>query len=336
MAHLDIFNNDAFSMVEMLSAVDNVEYRPNRLQSLGLTEVKNIRTESVSIETRTDRGVGLIQTTPRGANLERVDSDSRDIRDFRTTRIGEFDKLTAAEIANIRAFGQESELMQAAREVQSRLNKLEEDIALTEEHMLLGMIQGVVVDADGSEIYNWYDELNVTPAAEIDFDLTGSATLSTIRQQCIDILRAIRRNAKGAMFNGAHAFCGDEFFDALVTNPEIEKIYLNQQAASELRDEVSNIFRFGGITFENYIGTDDNSTVAIESTKAKIIPANARGVFVEARAPGESFSVINQPGRRRYAQVIPDRDRDEWVRVEMKTYPLFVCQRPAMLRSAKI
>ena len=338
MAHMDIFKNKAFSMVEMLSAIDLMDYKPKRLQSMNLAEKRSIRTTSVSIEMRNEEGYGLIQTTPRGSELTKAGGTKRNIRNFETTRIGEFDTMYANEIQDIRAFGKESELAQVQQEIGKKMIRLDDDISLTEEHMNLGMIQGIVLDADGSEIFNWFDEMDVLPNAEVDFDFANSS-LAELRQKCRDIKRRMERNSKGAMISGIHAMTGDDFYDKLVTHPEIEKTYLNQQEARLLRGDsegdVFDMFKFGGITFENYRGTDDNSTVAIEGDKCKIFPSRSRGVFVEARAPGESFQVVNRPGRRRYAQLIRDRDRDEWVRVEEKTYPLHICQRPALLESGR-
>jgi hypothetical protein len=36
-----------------------------------------------------------------------------------------------------------------------------------------------------------------------------------------------------------------------------------------------------------------------------------------------------------YARTIPDRDRDEWVRLEIESNPLPICTRPQVLRSAR-
>ena len=36
-----------------------------------------------------------------------------------------------------------------------------------------------------------------------------------------------------------------------------------------------------------------------------------------------------------YARTIPDRDRDEWVRLEIESNPLPICTRPQVLRQAR-
>ncbi len=337
MAHMNIFDSKAFDLVSMLNAIDRVEYRPNRLQSLNLTTQEPVRTTAVSIEKRKEGALKLVPTTPRATPLTRLNGEQRDLRSFETRRVGEFDKMYAHEIQNVRAFGSESELQQMQSEVARRLERLDADISLTEEHMLLGMIQGRVIDADGSLIYDWFDEWGVTEAGEVNFDFAGrgESDIGLFRQDCRDIKRRMRDNAKGMTMTGVHALCGDEFYDSLVTHPAMQETYKYQEGA-RLRDQISETFTFGGITFENYRGTDDKSTVAIEADKARFFPTGARGLFLDVRAPGESFAVANQPGRRRYAQVIRDRDRDEWVQIEAKTYPLHVCTHPAVLQSAGV
>jgi hypothetical protein len=44
---------------------------------------------------------------------------------------------------------------------------------------------------------------------------------------------------------------------------------------------------------------------------------------------------INQPGQPLYALTIPDRDREAWVKLEVYSYPLFICTRPASLGRAR-
>jgi hypothetical protein len=59
--------------------------------------------------------------------------------------------------------------------------------------------------------------------------------------------------------------------------------------------------------------------------KVKIFPRNANGVFLRALAPAENFSLANTLGREMYVQPIFDRDRNEWWRMEVTSYSLFIC-----------
>lgn len=338
MASIDIFNNKAFEMTQLTDLVNKMPYVPNYLQSLNLAPTQGIRGETVAIEKKEGK-LALIQTSERGAPLEQGTPTKRDIRDFRTVRLAKGDTITASEIQSIRAFGSETELKQVQTEVAERIAQLEQDMNLTEENLLLGMVQGKVLDADGTTVlWDWFTEWGITQATEVTWDFTNDK-LADFRQNIIDLKRRMARNAQGLPWNGGiTALCGDAFFDALTTSTELEQTYMNYVAAAELRsgtiEQPFGTFKFGGVNFVNYRGTDDNSTVAIPTDEVKFFPTGARGLFFDKRAPGESFSAVNSKGKRRYSLMIRDRDRDAWVKPELYTYPLFGCLRPEMLERA--
>jgi hypothetical protein len=49
----------------------------------------------------------------------------------------------------------------------------------------------------------------------------------------------------------------------------------------------------------------------------------------------DTFETANTLGQPLYARTIPDRARDEWVRLEIESNPLPICTRPQVLRSAR-
>jgi len=338
MATLDIFKQNAFSLISLLQAFERLPYVPQRMNELNVFTPNPVRTETVAIENR-DGVLSLIKTSNRGAPLEQRTNEKRNIRDFRTLRIAKADRITAAELAFIRAFGSESELMQVQAEIARRLSGpvgLSNAVELTLEYMRLGAIQGIVYDADGSVIRDWFDEFDITPAAEINFDLGNAA--SKIRTKCNQVVRAMMRAAKGAWTPATRVYClcGDQFWDALTSNDEVRSTYLNTMEAPKLRDgNVFETFNFGGITFENYRGTDDGTTVGIATDKAKFFPVNAPGAFLEVFSPGETFAHIGQLGQRIYPMIIPDDERQMYADIEAYSYPLHVCTRPEMLQSGR-
>jgi len=338
MATMDVFKGDAFSTFELTQALNNIPSLPSFLDDLGIFEDAPVRTEFFAIEKR-DNTLALVQTSPRGAPPVARADDKRDIRYFPTVRIANHDRLYASEIQNIRAFGSDSELMQAQEEVMRKMLNLRNNQALTHENMRLGAVQGIVTDADGSTIRNWFTEWGVSQAAEIDFNLDAT-TGAGVRTACDGVVRAMVRAAKGSWVNGstyAIGLCSDSFWDALIANAEVRATYLNQQEAADLRTGTAyQQFRYGGITFVNYQGTDDNTTVAVPTDKCKFFPVNAPGVFKRALSPGESFDWVNTLGQAEYARVIPDEDRNEWVEIDVRSYPLYVCTKPLMLQRGKL
>lgn len=342
MASMDVFNQDAFSMIQLTTAVEKAPYVPGFLGSLGIFEPDPIRTLSLAVEER--QGVlSLIKTTPRGAPLKERTTEKRKIRDFRVPRIGEEDTIFASEIQSIRAFGTESELMQVQAEVARRLvgpTGLRNQLEFTKEAMRLGAIQGILLDADASTLYNWFTEFGISPPAEVAFNLAANVD-GELPPKINQITRAMARAAQGAWLptTQVHALCGDDFFDLFIKHTDVKETYKFWTAAADLRSGAQRSafqsFPFHGVTWHNYRGSDDNTTIKIADDKVKFFPQGAPGVFREGMAPGESFDFVNQPGRPEYVFMIPDRDRNAWVKLEMYSYPLYICTRPEILQTGK-
>lgn len=338
MASMDIFADNAFGLVELSAALEDIEYQPNWLGSLGIFTEQGVRTETIAIEKR-ENALHLVPITQRGAPLPQLTGGPRSIRDFRSVRIAKGDRLNASEIAGIRAFGTETEFEQVQSETADRMTRLRADVELTHEHMRLGAIQGLLLDSDGSVIYDWFAEWGLTQPAEMTFNF---ATLidGSFRKRCHQIKRQMRKASKGAWgpATQVYALCGDEFFDALVAAPEVRATYLGWSAAADLRGDYADyeIFPFGGINWVNYQGTDDGSTVAIETTKVKFFPVNAPGAFLRVNSPGEFFDTVNTVGQEFYALTIPDRDRNAYVDLEVYSYPLYAATRPGMLLRGRL
>jgi hypothetical protein len=171
MISMDIFrggaSGGAFSAITLTTAIRDLKYTPSLLTSMpGLITKIPVRTAKFAVERMADTQ-RLIPVTERGAPRSRQTRDRRNIRDFRTLRTAKMDELRAVELADIRAFGSETELEAVQAELAMRFLKLRRDHELTEENRLLGMIQGNVLDADGSAtLYNWFTEFGITPPSK--------------------------------------------------------------------------------------------------------------------------------------------------------------------------
>jgi len=341
MATIDIFNEDAFSVVSLTDAVEAVEYQPSLLRDMGLFEKVPVRTTAIAME-RKDGVISLIPTTDRGAPIIEGKKEGRNIRYANATRLAKGDTIYADELQNVRAFGSETEIQAVQAEVADRLNGLQMDMELTEENMFLGAVQGKVLDADGKTvIYDWFDFWGVSQPSIIDFDLdNASPAPGALKKKCKEVTRGMQKAAKGAFTPQTEiiALCGDDFYDDLVAHKEVETANNNTAEAVRLSNEFGTAYsaiRFGEITWINYRGTDDGSKVAIGTDEVKFFPRRARGVFKHALAPAEFMPFVNTRGRERYAMTIPDRDRQAFVRVELYSYPLVYCTRPEVLFRGK-
>ncbi len=335
---LDIFTTDAFKTVKLMTALDRVPYVPNFLGSLGIFDPEPVDNDKVAIE-KLDGTLALIKTSERGAPGEQMAGEKRDIRLFQARRLYKRSRVNASELFRVRAMGQEMRTQTAQEEVLKRMVRLRRDVDLTWEYHRLGAVQGILLDSDGSTIYNFFTEWNVAQDAEIDFDLDNANPASgAVRKLCNQVVRQTLRALKLGQLPNVRivGLCGDAFWDDLTAHKEVRETYLNQQEARELRK--GNAFEtldYGGITFVNYRGTDDTSTVALGTDKAKFFPVGVPDLFKAVWAPGESFEDLGMPGKPIYPKVIPDLKRNQFVDVEVYSYPLFMCCNPKCLQRAK-
>ena len=335
MATMDIFEGDAFSVVELTRALENIPFKPATLSGSDLFAERGVRTRTVVIESR-DGTLSLIPFSERGSGYDQQSPESRQVRAFVCRQFKKQDVLWASEIQGIREFGAESVTSQAQAEVARRMRRLRSDAEATFEYHLLNAIQGVVKDPrDGSEVINFSNEFGITPAAEIDFDLDNQSPASgVLRKKCQALIESVEESLGGLAVGPVQlrAECGSAFFADLVAHKEIRETYLNTAAASELRGRVVDEVMFGGITFRRYGG---NSTIGVPTDKAFFYPQGIEGLFEIYFAPADTFETVNTLGLPLYARMIPDRERDEWVRLEIESNPLPICTRPQVLRTAK-
>jgi hypothetical protein len=325
-------------MDSMLAAIEHTSFKPQYLGSLGLFSDEPSATRAVTVEAR-DSTLSLIPTSPIGAPLPQLTADARKLRTFMTTRLAKGSRIMAEEVQGVRAFGSTSELQQVQELVARRLQRLRDDMELTHEHHRLGAVQGILLDADGSTLVNYFTEFGVQQPAVVEFDFT---TLEAGEVRALiegSITRPMIRAAQGAFVTGSRiiALCGDDFWDGLVNHAEVRQTYINWQAAMALREATAfSTFPYAGVDWVNYRGTDDNSTVAISSSDAKFF-IQAPGIFQVAWAPAEFIDTVNRPGVPLRPMVVPDPSgRNAFVDVEVYSYPLFFCTRPKTLYRATL
>jgi hypothetical protein len=340
---LDIFNSDPFSSIALTDAVQRNPYQPVGLGQLDIFDPNPIRTKALAVEER--NGVlSLIPFSERGAEGLQRTTEKRKMRYFDVPRLMHDDTVYADEIQSVRAFGEESVLMQVETEVARRLSGptgLLASVEYTKEYLRLAAIQGFVLNPkDGSVMYNWFDEFGVTQATETAFNLSAQ-TANSLRPICNAIVRTMARKAQGAFTptTRVYALCGDIFYDSLTNHPDVIRTFVNWSDAKALRDNSQgaafDAFDFAGITWVNYRGSDDNSTIKIADDKVKFFPVGAPGVFREANAPGETVDWVNTPGKPVYVLPIFDQQRRMWWKMEAYSYPLFICTRPEVLLSGR-
>lgn len=337
MATMDIFNQNAFSMMELTLGLENIPYKPGLIRSLDLFTFRGIRTRQFAIESR--NGIlHLIDFSDPDAPAEQTNSagEERQIKDFRTRHIKKQATLRSTEVGAIRAFGKESEFSQVQGEIARRAQRLRNEVELTFEFHMLNALQGKVLRTDGTTVvYDWYAEFGITPAAEIDFELDNpSPAKGALRKKCFEVITSIEADV-GGLIPGTlkiEAICGTSFWRDLTSHPEVLDAYLYAAKIAEQSATPMDRFEWGDIVWRRYRG---GSGVGVHTDKCHLYPVGIDSLFEQYASPVEDFDFVNTPGQEVYYRILQDRDRNQWVKVEAEANPMFVCTRPKMLRQGR-
>ncbi len=235
------------------------------------------------------------------------------------------------EVQGIRAFGSESELKALADVITDHLQLMRNKHAITLEHLRMGALKGIILDADGSELLNLYNEFEITPKV-VNFAL-GNAT-TDVKRKCLEVLRHIEDNLSGEYMTGVHALVSPEFFDALTSHSKVKEAYERWQEGAALRNDMRSGFTFCGITFEEYRGqaTDPEGTVRrfIEKDTGHCFPVGTASTFTTYFAPADFNETVNTLGQPLYAKQEPRRF-DRGTDLHTQSNPLPMCHRPGVL-----
>lgn len=331
-----------FQTVELTAQIQRVIYVPGFLGSFGEALFPISRISSLyAAFSRNDDRLSLIPTSERGSPPVELELKRGDVLPFLIHRLAKGSTVMADSMTGFSTLAYDG--IEAVRTVQEefaeRAAKIRRDMEFTHEFQRFGAVQGIVYDADGSVLDNFWESWGTAMPAWIELPLNNTAmSLSTLRETIRGILRNAKRTSKGGWIQNRtkyHALCGETFFNKLVTHPAVEKLYLNYRGAVELGQEIEDNFNFGGIFWHDYEG-DEDGVLAIADDEAHLFPLGGNECFRQVFGPAEFEPWIGKKGQDLYALTIPDRDRGASFRWEGYSYPLCACTRPGMLRRIRI
>jgi hypothetical protein len=315
---LDIFRTDAFSLASLTDAILKAPYKPGRIGSLGLFRERGITTTTVVVEEKNGR-LSLIQTSPRGGPGSTIGAEKRTARSFVVPHLERESTILADEVQNVRAFGSPDAAQGVQQIVNERLADLRAMHEVTLEHLRAGAIKGLVLDADGSTLLNLFTAFGVSQS-DAEFDLAGDVRAQTVAAQ-----RQIEGVLGAEVVSGYRAFCGDDFFDALIEADSIKES-LKYQESALLRGDLRSGFLYGGVTFENYRGSL-GGTPFIPAGEAYVFPEGT-SIFATYFAPADFVETVNTVGLPVYAKQAIDDEFNRWVKLHTQSNPLAICLRP--------
>lgn len=323
---LDVFGDDVFSTLSLTTAIDKLPYVPGRIGEMGLFQEQGVPHTSIMIEER-DGKLSLLQTGTRGVRDQRATTRKRKARTFAIPHIPYSDSVLADSIQGVREFGSENQLMSVAKTVNDKMGFMKQDHEATWEWHRLGAVKGIVLDADGSTIYNLFTEFEITQTTlSIDF------ASDNVKLKMFSVMRSIQNALGTTPYKYLHVMCGSSFFDNLVTCTEIETAYERWQNGQFLRDDPRYAgFEYPkGVIWEEYRGGIGSQDPFIGATKAHVIPIGVPKLFSRFNAPADYTETVNTIGKPMYAK--QERMKfDKGIELETQSNPLHICNRPKCL-----
>lgn len=323
MAEIAIFEDDAFSVSSLTAAINDQEYLPGRISSLGLFREEGISTLTVQIEKDGDT-LALVPAGERGTSGLVVGGSKRQLIPFNTVHLPERFTIKADEIQGIRAFGSRSELQAVQDVVNKRLAKARRQLDATHEFQRMGALNGQVLDADGKTVLlDIYKTFGVQ-RKKLPMGLGNPDTELRVRAgEALDM----QEDALGSITStGSRAFCGKNFWNKLIVHKSVKETYLNTMQAASLRGDARESFEFGGIVWERYRGKIAGISF-VHDDKALLIPEGVPDLYISSFAPADYMETANTQGIPYYSKIEP-LPFNKGVAGEAQSNPLHMCSRP--------
>lgn len=330
MPTLDVFKDSAFEMRSMTDAINHLPYVPGRLGEMGIFEESGISTVTAQIEER-DGVLYLVPSQPRGGPATQNRAVGRRVRPLQTIHLPIEDRIMADEVQGIRAFGSESEVQTIQGVVNERQQTAVQSFEATFEHLRIGAIKGIVLDADGtSQLYDLFTLFGVTQQTDVDFDLkNGSPTPGILRKTCSKVIRTIEDALGAVPYRSISGICGKDFFDDLVDHPEAREAYQRYLNGNQFARVARRTFNYAGIDFEEYRGKV-GTVQYIDDDECRFFPVGTPGLFRMVFAPANFIETVNTIGLPFYSRQMVDPG-SRWVDLLMQSNPLPYCTRPRVL-----
>lgn len=337
---IDIFLGPEFTSTQ-LTAWANEEYTTDNyfLTRLAFAPAQGMLGTKRTFDTG-DIQYRLVSSVPRGAPPSQVAPDRREYRALEAKHFKRMAYVNADEVLDLKRFDALTPVG-VLDLLQDKVAKVREEFNQTHEHLLFGLVDGLVLDGDGqTELYDHYDWLGVPRPAPLPVDLAG---MTKDTNKMAAFATALKRHQAegmgGAIPGGAQSIilCGDGLYDAVYGSPERRAAVQlgatgNGRAVDIMVETVpEGAFTYAGITWVNY-KSPPGSPLQIPANEGRAFLNNVNGLFETWYAPADTVEQVSNIGLPLYVLRDPKEQTMRRLTTEVQTSPLLVCTRPQHLR----
>ncbi len=286
-----------FNVTELSAAISNL---PTRIGNPSDAELfRNIpgTTNVFSMEFYEESGI-LVPTTEWGGVAPKNSSGKRTAKSWIIPHMPLEDVVKASDVIGVRAFGSTAaETVQG--KVLDKLQAMKNKIDATLAYRRSKAKQGIIVDADGSTILNYFTEFGIAEQV-VYFDL-GTAT-TNISAKCQDVIDQIEDGLGQEVYSSIEVEVDRAFYDALTAHKNVREVYLGWSAAeAKLGRSNTSGFEFGGLKFivnRQKVGV----TPLVAASTGHAYPRGTQDVFLNGLAPADFNETVNTLALPYYAK----------------------------------
>lgn len=314
------FSGNGFETADLTLRINQAEYAPGLLGSLGIFQEDGIATTTAIVES--DSGVlSIVPVAPRNGVPKAYQSSPGLMVPFIVPHIPTDSSVWPDEVIGVRQFGSDDEAATIDAVVNKKLAAMRRNLEYTIEAHRLVAVKGNYVSANSTEI-SLATTFGVSAPSPIAMDLDVDAT--EVSSKALQIQETIEDGLGNLTSSGVIALCGKTFFASLISHPTVKETVLNTPMAASLRSDPRNSIEFGGITWIRYRGT---AAVKIADTEAYAFPTGVEGLFITRFAPANYIEFVGTIGIPVYAKSDLMR-MGKGVDLEAQSNPLSILTRP--------
>lgn len=282
----------AFTPRNLTAAINKLAVTPTQIRQLGIFEPHYGNKTTAMVEWK-EGTLSIVKNAERGKlDGEPIDTSERRVEYFATTHLPVFDTILAEDFQGIRAFGSD-EYTNLKDVIAERQADAKFKIEMTREHLMLGALQGKILDKDGTTIHDLYAKFGLGRQKEIAWALDNANT--KVGEKMDKTVSDLRKNLKGALVTGWVALCGSDFLTKLKYHSSIEPLYTRYRDGAAYRESngINPIeFEHNGVKFIEYTADFGTNGAKIAANKAILLPIG-RKLYTEYFAPADIGSAVN-------------------------------------------
>jgi len=326
-----------FTLIDYSKEINLIPTVWSLLGGLDLFEKKQI-TETVTQVERVQEISDVFNAQIRGGDVNIVGSEKAETKDFRLSYFPMDRPIRNEDIQDFREYGTgnvSKTLMTTVTRIMARVKRMH---AQVREAAYAAAIKGTNYNGPSGDgpVYNYYDAWGITPVtADVDFtdELVNPGTVIEKNARA-PIIRTAQDGVTSDSSYSIIAWCGEEWFSALVDHPLVVDAFDKYESKQEpLRkrlgmggdpDNSIRVFHYKGVTYFEDLSPN------IAPGDAYILPRNMPGMFKIVYGPAYKVALANTEGQELYLWYKADEFNDDY-KVESQASLIAVGTRPELV-----